>query len=277
MAVALLGLVLVSCNGGNSAGDPAEPPSSGEPSAIDGDKPRVYVPYGDPEERVDDGGKRQDALLAPLADLGYDTEALQADEVLLRRLITLQKYLGPQRDGWQRPKDSIHALGVQPGQTVADIAAASGYFAWHLSATVGPEGTVYATEIDEASIDYMKRRISHEPPPHDNVVPHLGTPDSVRLAPDSLDAALMCDGEFFVVRSKDTEACLSSLFTALKSGGRLAVIESVDKDARGGVTEQDILEPFLAAGFTHEATLDLLRHDSDNRPGGQHYLLFGKP
>src|SRR5690348_13355166 len=34
----------------------------------------------------------------------------------------------PARDAWQQPKDVVDAMEIQPGMTVADIGAGTGYF-----------------------------------------------------------------------------------------------------------------------------------------------------
>ena len=39
----------------------------------------------------------------------------------------------PARDEWQKPKEVVAIMGIQPGQTVADIGAGTGYFLPYLS------------------------------------------------------------------------------------------------------------------------------------------------
>src|SRR5688500_5429049 len=53
---------------------------------------------------------------------------------------------GPERDRWQQPERIVRALGLRPGDTVADVGAGSGYLLPYLSRAVGPTGTVYAEE-----------------------------------------------------------------------------------------------------------------------------------
>ncbi len=271
------GLLLAAC-GGNSVPDAADPKA--EKPAHEGKadpKDGVYAPYGDPGFKEGDGAKKDDAQLAPLRDLGYDIEAVQADEARLRRLITLSKYLGHEREAWQKPREVIQTLAVQPGQTVVDIGSASGYMAWYLSEAVGPEGQVLAADVDPVACDFIERRLQHEPPPHPNVRVVQSQTDNVTLGQASIDAAVLVDAEFFVVHDDTTRACLKTLFEAVKPLGKVAVIESADKAERGQVTETTILDPFVEAGFTHTETHDLLRHDSHRRPGGQHFLVFSKP
>lgn len=237
----------------------------------------VYSPYGDPGFREGDGAKKDDAQFAPLRDLGYDIEALQADEAQARRLITLSKYLGHEREAWQKPDEVIQTLGVRPGQTVADIGSASGYFAWYLSEAVASHGQVLAVDVDELACDFIQRRLEHQPPPHGNIRVVQSHPEHVALGLSSVDHAFLVDAEFFIVHDDTTRSCLKSLFLAMKPAGKVAVIESVDKSERGSIKEAYLLDPFEEAGFVHVETHDLLKHSSHGRPGGQHFMVFWKP
>jgi protein-L-isoaspartate O-methyltransferase len=233
-----------------------------------------YAPYGDPGGRRGNSAGLSDADLAPLRDLGYDLDAVRGDEARLFRLATLTKYLGPARDAWQRPHDVIDLFSIEPGQVVADVGSASGYFAWLLSRAVGGEGKVYAVDVDATACDFMRRRLEHEPPPHPNVHVVQSRVDDVTLDPGSIDHALLADAEFFVVHDDVTRACLASLYQALRPDGRVVVIETADKAERGEVTPEQIRVPFEEAGFTHLESHDLLRHASRNRPSGQHCQVF---
>ena len=42
-----------------------------------------------------------------------------------------------ERDAWQRPEQVVAAMAIEPGMTVADIGAGTGYFVPHLSKAVG--------------------------------------------------------------------------------------------------------------------------------------------
>lgn len=53
------------------------------------------------------------------------------------------------RDLWQLPATVAGHLEIERGMTVIDLGAGDGYMLPHLSAAVGPKGTVIAVEIDE--------------------------------------------------------------------------------------------------------------------------------
>src|SRR6516225_6300903 len=56
---------------------------------------------------------------------------------------------GAARDKWQRPQEVMDALGIRPGTAVADVGCGSGYFTFKLAERAGPQGEVYAEDIDE--------------------------------------------------------------------------------------------------------------------------------
>src|SRR5262245_45875059 len=66
----------------------------------------------------------------------------------------------PARDSWQKPKAVVEKLNIKPGSKVADLGAGGGYFTWYLASAVGPEGKVYAVDIDETGLDIIKKEIT---------------------------------------------------------------------------------------------------------------------
>ena len=69
---------------------------------------------------------------------------------------------GPDRDVWQRPDQIMDALNIAEGSVVADLGAASGWFTIRLARRVGPNGKVYAEDIQPQMIEVIKRRLPRE-------------------------------------------------------------------------------------------------------------------
>ena len=67
-------------------------------------------------------------------------------------------YEGFNRDSWQQPDQVIRALEIQQGQHIADIGAGSGYFTFRFAEVTGPNGKIYAVDVDTGMIDYIKQR-----------------------------------------------------------------------------------------------------------------------
>ena len=53
----------------------------------------------------------------------------------------------PEREREEQPGRAVEALGITRGMVVADVGAGSGYYTVRLAKAVGPDGRVYATDI----------------------------------------------------------------------------------------------------------------------------------
>src|SRR6186713_421871 len=57
------------------------------------------------------------------------------------------------RDEWQEPDKVMDSLGIADGSRVADIGAGGGWFTIRLARRVGPNGVVYAEDIQPEMIE----------------------------------------------------------------------------------------------------------------------------
>jgi len=94
------------------------------------------------------------------------------------------------RDGWQHPEQVISALGLAPGDEVAEIGAGSGYWLPWLSKAVGPEGRVYAVEVDDELVAALEARVADED--LTNVVVVRGAFEDPKLPDGQVDLAMTC-------------------------------------------------------------------------------------
>ena len=68
----------------------------------------------------------------------------------------------PDRDEWQRPQQILDALGVADASVVADVGAGSGWFTVRLARRVGPNGLVYAQDVQPEMLAAITRRVQRE-------------------------------------------------------------------------------------------------------------------
>src|SRR2546425_1508983 len=87
----------------------------------------------------------------------------------------------PDREQWQRPDQIMDALGVAEGSVVAELGAAGGWFSLRLARRVGPDGLVYAEDIQPPMLEAISRRMKNENLA--NVKTVLGTVTDPRLPP----------------------------------------------------------------------------------------------
>ncbi len=126
----------------------------------------------------------------------------------------------PDRDLWQRPDQIMDALGVADASLVADVGAGSGWFTVRLARRVGPNGIVYAQDVQQEMLAAITRRVQREG--LTNVRPVLGLGSDPHLPRGKLDAILMV-GVYHEIDDRVT--MLKNLGTALKPQGRLGVME----------------------------------------------------
>jgi ubiquinone/menaquinone biosynthesis C-methylase UbiE len=124
----------------------------------------------------------------------------------------------PARDQWQMPDRVIGALGLKPGQSVADIGAGTGYFTVRLAKSPGAP-KVFAVDIEESMVNYTRQRAAKEG--LKNVIGVVASADSSNL-PEPVDLILIVD-TFHHIPSR--EAYFRKLRKSLKPGGTLAIID----------------------------------------------------
>src|SRR4051812_40707375 len=85
----------------------------------------------------------------------------------------------PDREQWQKPDQIMDALSIAEGSRVAELGAAGGWFTLQLAERVGPNGRVYAEDIQRAMLDGISRRMASES--LTNVTTVLGTASDPHL------------------------------------------------------------------------------------------------
>lgn len=147
-------------------------------------------------------------------------QANQAYKTPEQRVGIAQRLAAPDRDARQRPQVLVAALGIQRGQTVADLGTGVGYLLPHLSEAVGGNGLVYAQDIFP---DFLaKARATVNADRLNNVRFILGTPKDPKLPVNSCDLVLILDAyHHFDFPAK----MLARIRVSLKPGGRLALVD----------------------------------------------------
>jgi ubiquinone/menaquinone biosynthesis C-methylase UbiE len=177
----------------------------------------------------------------------------------------------PDRDLWQRPDLIMDAMGIADGSVVADIGAGSGWFTIRLARRVGPQGTVFAEDVQQEMINAISRRVSREG--FNNVKPVLGTFSDPKLRAQSLDAALMVDS-FHEVDVTHRVTMLSNLAKALKPQGRLGIVDFRLNGTGPGPAPEERVSPEVVIAAAEKAGLKLIREEPFLEY--QYFLIFAK-
>ncbi|HQF88229.1 MAG TPA: class I SAM-dependent methyltransferase [Acidobacteriota bacterium] len=144
----------------------------------------------------------------------------------------------------QPPDRVLDAVGVAPGQVVAEIGAGRGRYAVQLAARVGVEGRVYAEDIDSDALKYLRSRCERWN--IRNVETVLGEVNNPKLPPDSLDL-------IFIISSfhhfDDPVPLIRNARKALKHSGKLAIVEWAPRPDREYLTPEQMAATMKRAGF----------------------------
>jgi cyclopropane fatty-acyl-phospholipid synthase-like methyltransferase len=148
------------------------------------------------------------------------------------------------RDQARESEQLIDALGIRPGQTVADIGAGAGYHTVRMSPVVGPNGRVLAVDVEPRYLEQLKVRVADLG--LTNVTTILGGPDDPRLPANSTDVAIMIHMYHEV---ESPYAMLHRLAPALKPGGKVAVVDFDRPTERHGTPPALLRCEFAAVGW----------------------------
>tara|TARA_B110000238_G_scaffold80339_1_gene88501 strand:- start:109 stop:795 length:687 start_codon:yes stop_codon:yes gene_type:complete len=177
-----------------------------------------------------------------------------------------------EREGREREERTdliIANLSLEDNSVVADIGAGTGYFSFPVARRV-PGGRVLAVDIQEEMLNIIEKRKKQAG--IGNIETVLGSATDPNLPAEKVDLAFIVDAyhEF----SHPFEMS-QAIFSALKPGGRLVLIEYRGEDASVPIkplhkmTQQQVRKEMQALGFRWEGTRDFLPQ--------QHFMTFTKP
>jgi predicted methyltransferase len=175
-----------------------------------------------------------------------------------------------ERDLEENPDRAIDVLKLEKGSTVADVGAGSGYMTVKLAKKVGPQGKVYATDIQQGMIDLLSKRLAKGK--ITNVAAVLGTQDDPRLPPDALDLVLMVD---VYHELSQPQVMLRHILASLKPGGRLVLLEYRKEDPDIPIRPEHKMSVADAKLEVEAEGFKLIRTNEDLPR--QHILIFTKP
>lgn len=171
----------------------------------------------------------------------------------------------------------IALLHLRPGMDVADVGAGRGGLTIRVGKHVGPDGRVFATEIDRGRLAAIRRAVANQ---HLSNVTVMQAPEQSTGLPDDCCDAIFLRGVYhhFTYPTEMDD----SLFRAVRSGGMVAIIDfpprlllkpwtpkGVPKNRGGHGIPRDILAGEMSsAGFEIVSETDW--------PGWQYCILFRK-
>lgn len=174
-----------------------------------------------------------------------------------------------EREREERADLLLHELRLDAGMNVADIGAGTGYYARRIAPLLAPDGTVFAVDVQPQMIA-MLRDLARSAG-IGNIKPVLGTARDAKLAPASIDLALLVDTYHELEFPFEV---MDSVVRALKPGGRVVLVEYRAEDPNVPIKS---LHKMGEAQVRREMAPHALVHErTANGLPWQHVVVFRK-
>jgi protein-L-isoaspartate O-methyltransferase len=168
----------------------------------------------------------------------------------------------PKRDENLQINRVMDILKIKENANVADIGAGSGWFTTR--AAKRTKGTIYAVEINQEYVDYIKNRAEKENLA--NVKTILGKEDDPILPANTIDAVMILKTYHEI---GEPVKVLKNLKKALRKD---ALVGIIDRDGNGedhGIASDTIIKEAEQAGFKLKDKYDFVKPD-----GMDYFLVF---
>jgi SAM-dependent methyltransferase len=176
----------------------------------------------------------------------------------------LSVFESPGREKRLQIERVMDLLGVEPGKSVADIGAGSGWFTVRAARRVGGSGLVYAVDINPQAIDYIGKRAQKEG--LQNVRTVLSKADDPLLPAASVEAVLLLKTYHEV---EHPVTLLENLRPALRSGAQIGIIDREGNGEDHGVGKQIVIHEAEQAGYRLLGQYDFVKGDKMD-----YFLIF---
>jgi ubiquinone/menaquinone biosynthesis C-methylase UbiE len=163
----------------------------------------------------------------------------------------------------------MDALGIGEASVVADLGAGSGWFTIKLAGRVGPNGMVYAEDIQRPMIQAIKIRVDRLG--LKNVTTVLGEDTDPKI-PVPVDAVLICDAYH---EMEKPVSLLRNMAAKLKPAGRIGIVDFTKDGGGPGPEMEDRVDPDAVIRDVQAAGLVLRSRETFLKY--QYMLVFEKP
>jgi SAM-dependent methyltransferase len=156
------------------------------------------------------------------ANLSALIKSDQEYEVQSRRIEAWEKKINEER---QPPEKVMDAIGVKPGMIIGEVGAGRGRYTVHLARRVGSEGKIFANDIDESALSYLRERCRRNN--IQNIETILGTVDDPLFPERSLDMVMMV---WVYHMLEQPIPLMKNLRTSLKPGATVVILDPPDDE-----------------------------------------------
>jgi len=173
---------------------------------------------------------------------------------------------------FSHPEKNIDQFHIDPGMTVADFGAGTGFYALALSNKVGESGKVYAIDVQKELLTRLKSDVEKEGVTNIEIV--WGDLDELKgstLRDASVDRVLFAN-VFFQLENRDN--AILEAYRILKNNGKILIIDWADSFGHLGPHPDQVVKPDVARTLFESHGFE---HDRDIDAGTHHYgIIFKK-
>ena len=198
---------------------------------------------------------------AAYADSGQSTRVVDAKQHV---------YGGSGRYPYRDKSDYVlKELDLKNGDVVVDIGAGDGWWGRQMAKSVGAEGVIHASEIEQRKVDDMKEKLADVP----QIKPYLSPLDGTALPENSCDLAFLSKTYHHLNEGSHVDY-LRHLRKVVKPTGRLCVIE-MNSALGSGRGSEHAWSPGLLIQQAEEAGWILVR--CELMTGTYHFIAIFVP
>lgn len=142
--------------------------------------------------------------------------------VLFSLLLTINKtsYSQSYRDRKIQPDRVMDVIGVKEGMVIGEAGAGRGYFTLKLAERVGEKGKIYANDISEKELGYLKRDIKRNNIKNIEII--VGEEEDPLFPDGKMDMVFMC---YVFHEIKKPVEFLENVKADLKPGAKVVILD----------------------------------------------------
>ena len=161
----------------------------------------------------------------------------------------------------QPPELVMEKAGFKKGMTVAEIGAGTGRMTLWITDKIGPEGVIYANDIDVQGLEHLRNRAREAG--FKNIRTIVGGVTDPKLPEGLMDIVFMINVFHHL---DDPVALLKNTKSAFKPGGYLVIVECDPEKVAWGkmhgcAGKEEMRTKLMLAGYKMIEAIDILRED----------------
>ena len=156
------------------------------------------------------------------------------------------------------PGKILATSGLHEGMHVADFAAASGFFVRAAARLVGPQGSVWAVDLDREHLPRIKNLATAEGSHHVEVVQgNIAQVKGSHLPDEAMDFIILAN-TLFTHEPKEYAAVLKEVERVLKTGGLALIVDWTDSHGGLGPHPDHVITEATCKGLLAKAGLTVV-------------------